>query len=98
MTAHSVHHTITNRQVRAVLARLSGRKRSGQILDPIAFHPFPARMSLAVAEYLVAQLSAPGAIVLDPMVGSGTTVIAARNLGRIGTGFDRDPLAVTIAR
>jgi DNA modification methylase len=36
--------------------------------------------------------------VLDPMLGSGTTVAVARALGHAAMGFDTDPLAVLIAR
>jgi len=36
--------------------------------------------------------------VLDPMTGSGTTLVAARLRGHEAIGFDRDPLAVLIAR
>jgi len=35
--------------------------------------------------------------VLDPMTGSGTTLVAARLRGHEAIGFDRDPLAVLIA-
>ena len=35
--------------------------------------------------------------VLDPMTGSGTTLVAARLRGHEALGFDRDPLAVLIA-
>lgn len=35
--------------------------------------------------------------VLDPMAGSGTTLVAARLRGHEAVGFDRDPLAVLIA-
>jgi ribosomal protein L11 methylase PrmA len=35
--------------------------------------------------------------VLDPMAGSGTTLVAARMRGHEAIGFDRDPLAVLIA-
>lgn len=52
---------------------------------------------MSVAEHLVAHLTTPEAVVLDPMVGSGTTLVAARLLGREGLGFDRDPLALLIA-
>jgi SAM-dependent methyltransferase len=36
--------------------------------------------------------------VLDPMAGSGTTLVIARTLGHRATGFDTDPLAVLLAR
>jgi DNA modification methylase len=36
--------------------------------------------------------------VLDPMAGSGTTLVGARLRGHHATGFDRDPLAVMIAK
>jgi DNA modification methylase len=55
-------------------------------------------MPLALAEFLIEHLTAPGGVVLDPMTGSGTTAMAARNLGRVGLAFDLDPLAVTLAR
>jgi SAM-dependent methyltransferase len=35
--------------------------------------------------------------ILDPMAGSGTTLVAARLRGHTAIGFDRDPLAVLIA-
>jgi SAM-dependent methyltransferase len=37
-------------------------------------------------------------VVLDPMAGSGTTLVTARLLGHQALGFDTDPLAVLIAR
>src|SRR6266851_6375855 len=36
--------------------------------------------------------------VLDPMAGSGTTLVVARTLGHEAIGFDTDPLAVLLAR
>jgi len=36
--------------------------------------------------------------VLDPMAGSGTTLVTAKLRGHEAIGFDRDPLAVLIAR
>ena len=81
-----------------VIAKIDGVRHGTQRLDSVFFHPFPARMSLAVAELIIERLSRPAATVLDPMVGSGTTLIAAKKLGRSGFGFDLDPLAVKLAR
>ncbi len=63
-----------------------------------AFHPFPARMPLELATNLIDHLTEPTAQVLDPMLGSGTTAIAARKLGRPCYGSDLDPMAVTLSR
>lgn len=47
---------------------------------------------------LVERLTAPGAHVVDPFLGGGTTAVAARNLGRRFTGCDVDPDAVATTR
>ena len=62
------------------------------------FHPFPARMPLELASILISDLTEPTAQILDPMLGSGTTAIAARQLGRPCFGSDLDPMAVTISK
>lgn len=59
-------------------------------------HPFPARMASSIVFDRLPDNKQPLRI-LDPMVGSGTTMIVARSKGHIGYGVDRDPLAVTIA-
>ena len=63
-------------------------------LRPI--HPFPARMA---SEIVWRKLPERGGRlrVLDPMTGSGTTLVTARMRGHEAIGFDRDPLAVLIA-
>lgn len=80
------------------LEQIAGDKRLGQQREPRWFHPFPARLPLGVASHIISSLTTSGAIVADPMVGSGTTLIAARQLGRSSVGVDRDYLAVRIAR
>ena len=61
-------------------------------------HPFPARMAPSIAlEALNLSLRRRPLTVLDPMVGSGTTVVAARSKGHAAIGFDTDPLAVLLA-
>lgn len=48
----------------------------------------PAIMALGVARHLVGLSSRPGDLVLDPFVGSCTTMLAARQMGRRGIGVD----------
>lgn len=50
------------------------------------------------AEYFIDFLTISGEMVFDPFVGSGTTCIAARKLGRNWIGCDTDPDAVQKAR
>src|SRR6266480_97172 len=65
-----------------------------QKLPPI--HPFPARMA---PEIVWTELVSPRPLrVLDQMAGSGTTLVAAKMQGHTAIGYDRDPLAVLIAR
>jgi site-specific DNA-methyltransferase (adenine-specific) len=42
----------------------------------------PTQKPLGLIEYLIESVSNVGDVILDPFVGSGTTAIAARNLGR----------------
>ncbi len=90
--------TANDQEIAKALQKLAGSKVKGQQLGAPWLHPFPARMPLSVAEYLIDRLTTPEALVLDPMAGSGTTLLAAKNLGRSSLGFDRDPLAILIAR
>ena len=62
-----------------------------------AWHPFPAKFPPQLPEFLIEQLSGPDDVVLDPMLGSGTTLVEAVRLGRRAVGCDIDPLARMIA-
>lgn len=59
---------------------------------------WPTQKPLALLELLVQACCPPGGRVLDPMCGSGTTLVAAATTGRSSLGFDRLPDAVAIAR
>jgi len=59
-------------------------------------HPFPARMAPSIIQRRLKTRKSM--CVVDPMSGSGTTVLAARFYGHQAFGFDTDPLALLIAR
>lgn len=57
----------------------------------------PTVKPLALMRYLCMLASAPGAVVLDPYLGSGTTGVACVELGRKFIGIERDPKYFEIA-
>jgi len=58
----------------------------------------PTCKPIKLMSYLITLGSRLGDTVLDPFVGSGTTCIAAYNLGRNGIGIEREPEYAEIAR
>ncbi len=61
-------------------------------------HPFPAKFIPHIPRILIAAYSRPGALVLDPMCGSGTTLLEALVQGRHAVGVDVNPVAVLVSR
>jgi DNA modification methylase len=61
------------------------------------FHAFAAKFPPQLPAKFINELTNPGDVVLDPMAGSGTTIVEAYLAGRLGIGFDIDPLAIKIA-
>src|SRR5687767_10593261 len=57
---------------------------------------YPAEKPPEVAEVLIKQSSAPGDVVADPFMGSGSVGVAALKLGRSFLGNDLNPEAVQI--
>jgi len=51
----------------------------------------PTMKPLPLIQYLMKNSSKNGDLVLDPFLGSGTTLIAAEQLGRICYGIELDP-------
>ena len=72
------------------------RKDSGNA--PHNFHPFPAKFPPQLPRKFIKELTSSNDVILDPMVGSGTTILEASLLGRRGIGFDIDPLALLISQ
>jgi tRNA G10 N-methylase Trm11 len=61
-------------------------------------HPFAARCPPQLAHWAIEKYTKPGEFILDPMVGSGTTMVEARLCGRHCFGLDIDPLARLISK
>ncbi|MEM9694727.1 MAG: site-specific DNA-methyltransferase [Myxococcota bacterium] len=59
---------------------------------------YPTQKPLALLRRLITALSDPGDLVLDPYVGSGTTMVAALELGRQAIGLDRSSEALDVCR
>ncbi len=62
------------------------------------FHAFPAKFPPQLPRKFILELTDPGDVVLDPLMGSGTTILEAYLAGRQSIGFDIDPLSVLISR
>lgn len=58
----------------------------------------PATFPLSLAARVIALFTHEGELVLDPFVGSGTTLIAARDLNRNAVGFDLQPTYIQVCK
>lgn len=66
----------------------------GRLAHPLyALHPFAARFPYGLPGYFIDALTEPGQTVLDPMCGSGITLLEGWAAGRSVIGVDLDPLA-----
>ncbi len=72
-------------------AKASRKERGG-------FNKHPTVKPIALMEYLIKLVTPPEGIVLDPFLGSGTTALAALNLGRFFIGIELNEEYVEIAR
>lgn len=61
-----------------------------------AIHPFAAKFPPQIPRLFIEELTQSGDSVLDPMAGSGTTIVEALLLRREAFGFDIDPLAIRL--
>lgn len=63
-----------------------------------SIHAFAAKFPPQLPAWFIERLTEPGNTVFDPFLGSGTTVVEAMRLHRVGVGLDIDPLAVLMSR
>lgn len=61
-------------------------------------HPYAAKCPPPLARWAIERYTRPGEVVLDPMVGGGTTAVEARLTGRQAVAFDIDPLSCLLTR
>jgi len=61
-------------------------------------HSFSAKFPPQLPSYFISRMTKPGDIVLDPMMGSGTTIVESSMLGRAAIGYDIDDLANRICK
>ncbi len=71
---------------------------AGHLYATHPLHAFAARCPPPLVDWAISRHSRPDDVVLDPMVGSGTTLVEAALLGRRAWGVDIDPLARLIAK
>jgi site-specific DNA-methyltransferase (adenine-specific) len=64
---------------------------------PRVFQGYPTEKPPEVAKILIEQSSEPGALVLDPFCGSGSTGVAALSLGRSFLGNDVSAAALSLS-
>lgn len=76
-----VGYDSTERYPRSVIKFSTDKQKS-------ALHP--TQKPLALMEYLILTYTNPGDLVLDNAAGSGTTLLAAKNLGRQYIGIEKD--------
>lgn len=80
----------------SVKSRATFMISSANIGDKKDFH-HPTIKPLSYIKNLISNSSSEGGVVLDPFAGSGTTCIAAKELGRHYIGFEIEPKWHTIA-
>jgi hypothetical protein len=87
-TGERQYKDYTHSQPKNVLRYARDNGNKGQV---------PTQKPIALMEYLVRTYSNPGDVVFDATIGSGTTGVAAKRLGRHFVGVERDPKHYEIA-
>lgn len=75
---------------------LTHRRRLGSHVDPTRTHP--TEKPVPLMRELIEHLTAPGDLVVDPFCGTGSTIVAAKQLGRSAIGIELERHYTLIAR
>lgn len=62
------------------------------------YHRYPAKFIPQLAARLIKELTDPNDFVVDPFMGSGTTLVESKVLGRPSVGVDINPVAYLISK
>jgi site-specific DNA-methyltransferase (cytosine-N4-specific) len=62
------------------------------------YHPYSAKYIPQIPHYLITNLTKRNDLILDNFVGSGTTLVESKILGRHAIGVDINPLACLVAK
>ena len=76
----------------------SGRQKAGEMESLPTKNNHPTVKPIKLFEYLIKLVTREGQIILDPFIGSGTTAIAAHNVGRKCVGIEKEEEYLTIAK
>ena len=87
----------TKRKLREVLSSNLEFHEESSNQSTHDLHAFPAKFPPQLPRFFINSLTLETEKVLDPMMGSGTTLVEAVTAEREATGFDIDPLAVLIS-
>ncbi|MFO0872583.1 MAG: site-specific DNA-methyltransferase [Phycisphaerales bacterium] len=104
--ARGPRHWFEPPRVPATSVRLAGRtKKATDVIDIPAINNmarertgYPTQKPLELLRLLVGACCPPDGLVIDPFCGSGTTLVAAAELGRRALGIDQGAEAVSVAR
>jgi adenine-specific DNA-methyltransferase len=80
-----------------VLAKGKKRQDIWEFKDP-PYPSYPTEKNLEMLKVIIEASSKPDDIVLDCFAGSGTTLVAAEELGRRWIGIDNSKIAIDVAQ
>ena len=78
-------------------AKASKSERNRGCEGSVSSNNHPTVKPIALMEYLIKMVTPKGGIVLDPFAGSGSTLVACKNLNRNYIGMELDPEYIKIA-
>ena len=89
-----------NAFVTTPLDRKSLPQRNLDIVERVRTNPlpWPGQFSPQLVAELLCAYAGPSSVILDPFVGSGTSLVEAARLGHSARGSDLNPAAISLAR